>query len=210
MLKTERLRGLTEDIMIKINLMLGDEKKNKIFDLITEAETLLKKRKMEEAKEEYEKTFKYGYEGAYFLGQFYFSKTDYKNAEKYFLLAYDKAKIYESLYYLGKLKEMKNKKSEAEIIFKFGETVGNMNCIQALAKLKYNNGEESEAENLFLKGYEFGNAEAVLSLMNYYENKGNFNQSKEVAESLIGSTNRAFFNYTSDIEEIALETINTY
>ena len=46
--------------------------------------------------------------------------------------------------------------------------------------------------------------------MNYYENKGNFNQSKEVAESLIGSTNRAFFNYTSDIEEIALETINTY
>ena len=85
-----------------------------------------------------------------------------------------------------------------------------MNCIQALAKLKYNNGEESEAENLFLKGYEFGNAEAVLSLMNYYENKGNFNQSKEVAESLIGSTNRAFFNYTSDIEEIALETINTY
>ena len=50
-------------MMLKIELMLGNARENKLFELINNADSLIRIKKYEEAKREYEKSLEYGFEG---------------------------------------------------------------------------------------------------------------------------------------------------
>ena len=47
------MNGIDDEIMLKIDLMLGNENENKKFELIDEADSLIRINKYEEAKKKY-------------------------------------------------------------------------------------------------------------------------------------------------------------
>lgn len=57
---------ITEELMLRISYMLGNERENKFFELINNADNLIRVKKYEEAKIEYEKSLEYSVEGIIF------------------------------------------------------------------------------------------------------------------------------------------------
>lgn len=180
-----KMNGIDDEIMLKIDLMLGDENENKKFELIDEADSLIRINKYEEAKKKYEKLLEYGFEGYYFLGNMYKFLDNNSEAMKYYEIAYKKGNMGMAAYKIGNVYEEKNNKLEAKKWYQAGINAGNSQSASTLGMLEISEGNEEKAKELFLRGIEQKNAEAILGMMGYYHKKGNDKKIKELAKKIL-------------------------
>ena len=180
-----KMNGIDDEIMLKIDLMLGDENENKKFELIDEADSLMRINKYEEAKKKYEKLLEYGFEGYYFLGNMYKFLDNNSEAMKYYEIAYKKGNIGMAAYKIGNIYEEENNKLEAKKWYQAGINAGNSQSASTLGMLEISEGNEEKAKKLFLRGIEQKNAEAILGMMGYYQKKGNDKKIKELAKKIL-------------------------
>ena len=180
-----KMNGIDDEIMLKIDLMLGDENENKKFELINEADSLIRINKYEEAKKKYEKLLEYGFEGYYFLGNMYKFLDNNSEAMKYYEIAYKKGNMGMAAYKIGNIYEEENNKLEAKKWYQAGINAGNSQSASTLGMLEISEGNEEKAKKLFLRGIEQKNAEAILGMMGYYQKKGNDKKIKELAKKIL-------------------------
>ena len=180
-----KMNGIDDEIMLKIDLMLGDENENKKFELIDEADSLIRINKYEEAKKKYEKLLEYGFEGYYFLGNMYKFLDNNSEAMKYYEIAYKKGNMGMAAYKIGNIYEEENNKLEAKKWYQAGINAGNLQSASTLGMLEISEGNEEKAKELFLRGIEQKNAEAILGMMGYYQKKGNDKKIKELAKKIL-------------------------
>lgn len=180
-----KMNGIDDEIMLKIDLMLGDENENKKFELINEADSLIRINKYEEAKKKYEKLLEYGFEGYYFLGNMYKFLDNNSEAMKYYEIAYKKGNMGMAAYKIGNIYEEENNKLEAKKWYQAGINAGNLQSASTLGMLEISEGNEEKAKELFLRGIEQKNAEAILGMMGYYQKKGNDKKIKELAKKIL-------------------------
>ena len=180
-----KMNGIDDEIMLKIDLMLGDENENKKFELIDEADSLMRINKYEEAKKKYEKLLEYGFEGYYFLGNMYKFLDNNSEAMKYYEIAYKKGNMGMAAYKIGNIYEEENNKLEAKKWYQAGINAGNLQSASTLGMLEISEGNEEKAKELFLRGIEQKNAEAILGMMGYYQKKGNDKKIKELAKKIL-------------------------
>ena len=180
-----KMNGIDDEIMLKIDLMLGNENENKKFELIDEADSLIRINKYEEAKKKYEKLLEYGFEGYYFLGNMYKFLDNNSEAMKYYEIAYKKGNMGMAAYKIGNVYEEKNNKLEAKKWYQAGINAGNLQSASTLGMLEISEGNEEKAKELFLRGIEQKNAEAILGMMGYYQKKGNDKKIKELAKKIL-------------------------
>lgn len=180
-----KMNGIDDEIMLKIDLMLGDENENKKFELIDEADSLMRINKYEEAKKKYEKLLEYGFEGYYFLGNMYKFLDNNSEAMKYYEIAYKKGNMGMAVYKIGNIYEEENNKLEAKKWYQAGVNAGNLQSASTLGMLEISEGNEEKAKELFLRGIEQKNAEAILGMMGYYQKKGNDKKIKELAKKIL-------------------------
>ena len=185
MFEKNKMNGIDDEIMLKINLMLGNENENKKFELIDEADSLIRINKYEEAKKKYEKSLEYGFEGYYFLGNMYKFLDNNSEAMKYYEIAYKKGNMGMAAYKIGNIYEEKNNKLEAKKWYQVGINAGNSQSASTLGMLEISEGNEEKAKELFLRGIEQKNAEAILGMMGYYQKKGNDKKIKELAKKIL-------------------------
>ena len=185
MFEKNKMNGIDDEIMLKINLMLGNENENKKFELIDEADSLIRINKYEEAKKKYEKSLEYGFEGYYFLGNMYKFLDNNSEAMKYYEIAYKKGNMGMAAYKIGNVYEEKNNKLEAKKWYQAGINAGNSQSASTLGMLEISEGNEEKAKELFLRGIEQKNAEAILGMMGYYQKKGNDKKIKELAKKIL-------------------------
>ena len=180
-----KMNGIDDEIMLKIDLMLGDENENKKFELIDEADSLIRINKYEEAKKKYEKSLEYGFEGYYFLGNMYKFLDNNSEAMKYYEIAYKKGNMGMAAYKIGNIYEEENNKLEAKKWYQAGINAGNSQSASTLGMLEISEDNEEKAKELFLRGIEQKNAEAILGMMGYYQKKGNDKKIKELAKKIL-------------------------
>ena len=180
-----KMNGIDDEIMLKIDLMLGNENENKKFELIDEADSLIRINKYEEAKKKYEKLLEYGFEGYYFLGNMYKFLDNNSEAMKYYEIAYKKGNMGMAAYKIGNVYEEKNNKLEAKKWYQVGINAGNSQSSSTLGMLEISEDNEEKAKELFLRGIEQKNAEAILGMMGYYQKKGNDKKIKELAKKIL-------------------------
>lgn len=180
-----KMNGIDDEIILKIDLMLGNENENKKFELIDEADSLIRINKYEEAKKKYEKLLEYGFEGYYFLGNMYKFLDNNSEAMKYYEIAYKKGNMGMAAYKIGNIYEEENNKLEAKKWYQAGTNVGNLQSASTLGMLEISEGNEEKAKELFLKGIEQKNSEAILGMMGYYQKKGNDKKIKELAKKIL-------------------------
>ena len=180
-----KMNGIDDEIMLKIDLMLGNENENKKFELIDEADSLMRINKYEEAKKKYEKLLEYGFEGYYFLGNMYKFLDNNSEAMKYYEIAYKKGNMGMAAYKIGNIYEEENNKLEAKKWYQAGINAGNSQSASTLGMLEISEGNEEKAKELFLRGIEQKNAEAILGMMGYYQKKGNDKKIKELAKKIL-------------------------
>ena len=180
-----KMNGIDDEIMLKIDLMLGNENENKKFELIDEADSLIRINKYEEAKKKYEKLLEYGFEGYYFLGNMYKFLNNNSEAMKYYEIAYKKGNMGMAAYKIGNIYEEENNKLEAKKWYQAGINAGNLQSASTLGMLEISEGNEEKAKELFLRGIEQKNAEAILGMMGYYQKKGNDKKIKELAKKIL-------------------------
>ena len=180
-----KMNGIDDEIMLKIDLMLGNENENKKFELIDEADSLMRINKYEEAKKKYEKLLEYGFEGYYFLGNMYKFLDNNSEAMKYYEIAYKKGNMGMAAYKIGNIYEEENNKLEAKKWYQAGINAGNLQSASTLGMLEISEGNEEKAKELFLRGIEQKNAEAILGMMGYYQKKGNDKKIKELAKKIL-------------------------
>ena len=185
MFEKNKMNGIDDEIMLKINLMLGNENENKKFELIDEADSLIRINKYEEAKKKYEKLLEYGFEGYYFLGNMYKFLDNNSEAMKYYEIAYKKGNMGMAAYKIGNIYEEENNKLEAKKWYQAGINAGNLQSASTLGMLEISEGNEEKAKELFLRGIEQKNAEAILGMMGYYQKKGNDKKIKELAKKIL-------------------------
>ena len=185
MFEKNKMNGIDDEIMLKINLMLGNENENKKFELIDEADSLIRINKYEEAKKKYEKLLEYGFEGYYFLGNMYKFLDNNSEAMKYYEIAYKKGNMGMAAYKIGNIYEEKNNKLEAKKWYQVGINAGNSQSASTLGMLEISEDNEEKAKELFLRGIEQKNAEAILGMMGYYQKKGNDKKIKELAKKIL-------------------------
>lgn len=185
MFEKNKMNGIDDEIMLKINLMLGNENENKKFELIDEADSLIRINKYEEAKKKYEKSLEYGFEGYYFLGNMYKFLDNNSEAMKYYEIAYKKGNMGMAAYKIGNIYEEKNNKLEAKKWYQVGINAGNSQSASTLGMLEISEDNEEKAKELFLRGIEQKNAEAILGMMDYYQKKGNDKKIKELAKKIL-------------------------
>lgn len=185
MFEKNKMNGIDDEIMLKINLMLGDKNENRKFELIDEADSLIRINKYEEAKKRYEKLLEYGFEGYYFLGNMYKFLGNNSEAMKYYEIAYKKGNIGMAAYKIGNIYEEENNRTEAKKWYQMGIEAGNSQSASTLGMLEISEGNEEKAKELFLKGIEQKNAEAILGMMDYYQKKGNNKKIKELAKRIL-------------------------
>ena len=181
----DKMNGIDDEIMLKIDLMLGNENENKKFELIDEADSLIRINKYEEAKKKYEKLLEYGFEGYYFLGNMYKFLDNNSEAMKYYEIAYKKGNMGMAAYKIGNIYEEENNKLEAKKWYQAGTNAGNLQSASTLGMLEMSEGNEEKAKELFLRGIEQKNAEAILGMMGYYQKKGNDKKIKELAKTIL-------------------------
>ena len=180
-----KMNGIDDEIMLKIDLMLGNENENKKFELIDEADSLIRINKYEEAKKKYEKLLEYGFEGYYFLGNMYKFLDNNSEAMKYYEIAYKKGNMGMAAYKIGNIYEEENNKLEAKKWYQAGINAGNSQSASTLGMLEISEDNEEKAKELFLRGIEQKNAEAILGMMGYYQKKGNDKKIKELAKKIL-------------------------
>ncbi len=180
-----KMNGIDDEIILKIDLMLGNENENKKFELIDEADSLIRINKYEEAKKKYEKLLEYGFEGYYFLGNMYKFLDNNSEAMKYYEIAYKKGNMGMAAYKIGNIYEEENNKLEAKKWYQAGINAGNLQSASTLGMLEISEGNEEKAKELFLRGIEQKNAEAILGMMGYYQKKGNDKKIKELAKKIL-------------------------
>ena len=185
MFEKNKMNGIDDEIMLKINLMLGNENENKKFELIDEADSLIRINKYEEAKKKYEKSLEYGFEGYYFLGNMYKFLDNNSEAMKYYEIAYKKGNMGMAAYKIGNIYEEENNKLEAKKWYQAGINAGNSQSASTLGMLEISEDNEEKAKELFLRGIEQKNAEAILGMMDYYQKKGNDKKIKELAKKIL-------------------------
>ena len=185
MFEKNKMNGIDDEIMLKINLMLGNENENKKFELIDEADSLIRINKYEEAKKKYEKSLEYGFEGYYFLGNMYKFLDNNSEAMKYYEIAYKKGNMGMAAYKIGNIYEEENNKLEAKKWYQAGINAGNSQSASTLGMLEISEDNEEKAKELFLRGIEQKNAEAILGMMGYYQKKGNDKKIKELAKKIL-------------------------
>ena len=180
-----KMKGIDDEIMLKTNLMLGNEKENKIFELIDEAESLIRINKYDEARGKYEKSLEYGFEGYYFLGNMYKFLNNDVEAMKYYEIAYKKGNMGMAAYKIGNIYEEENNKLEAKKWYQIGINSGNLLSLSSLGLLLKNEGNEKIAKELFLKGANQKNTEAIAGLIGYYQKTGEDKKVKELAKRIL-------------------------
>ena len=180
-----KMNGIDDEIMLKIDLMLGDENENKKFELIDEADSLMRINKYEEAKKKYEKLLEYGFEGYYFLGNMYKFLDNNSEAMKYYEIAYKKGNMGMAAYKIGNIYEEENNKLEAKKWYQIGINSGNLLSLSSLGLLLKNEGNEKIAKELFLKGANQKNTEAIAGLIGYYQKTGEDKKVKELAKRIL-------------------------
>ena len=185
MFEKNKMNGIDDEIMLKINLLLGNENENKKFELIDEADSLIRINKYEEAKKKYEKSLEYGFEGYYFLGNMYKFLDNNSEAMKYYEIAYKKGNMGMAAYKIGNIYEEENNKLEAKKWYQVGINAGNSQSASTLGMLEISEDNEEKAKELFLRGIEQKNAEAILGMMGYYQKKGNDKKIKELAKKIL-------------------------
>ena len=185
MFEKNKMNGIDDEIMLKIDLMLGNKNENKKFELIDEADSLIRINKYEEAKKKYEKSLEYGFEGYYFLGNMYKFLDNNSEAMKYYEIAYKKGNMGMAAYKIGNIYEEKNNKLEAKKWYQVGINAGNSQSASTLGMLEISEDNEEKAKELFLRGIEQKNAEAILGMMGYYQKKGNDKKIKELAKKIL-------------------------
>ena len=180
-----KMNGIDDEIMLKIDLMLGNENENKKFELIDEADSLIRINKYEEAKKKYEKLLEYGFEGYYFLGNMYKFLDNNSESMKYYEIAYKKGNMGMAAYKIGNIYEEENNKLEAKKWYQIGINSGNLLSLSSLGLLLKNEGNEKIAKELFLKGANQKNTEAIAGLIGYYQKTGEDKKVKELAKRIL-------------------------
>ena len=202
------MNQISDEMMLKIGLMLGDKRQNRLFESINNADSLIRIKKYEEAKREYEKSLEYGFEGNYFLGNMYSELNKEAEALKYYKIACEKGKIGIAAYKIGNIYEENNNFIEAKKWYQIGIDLGDSQSLVSLGTLEMKEGNDKEAKELFLKGTNKKNAEAILGMIAYYEKNNDIQKAKEMKEKII--TEKGLYYNDSDIQYAALLAILPY
>lgn len=208
MLEKKEMNQISDEMMLKIGLMLGDKRQNKLFESINNADSLIRIKKYEEAKREYEKSLEYGFEGNYFLGNMYSELNKETEALKYYKIACEKGKIGIAAYKIGNIYEANNNFIEAKKWYQIGIDLDDSQSLVSLGTLEMKEGNDKEAKELFLKGTNKKNAEAILGMIAYYQKNNNVQKAKEMKEKII--TEKGLYYNDSDIQYAALLAILPY
>ena len=208
MLEKKEMNQISDEMMLKIGLMLGDKRQNRLFESINNADSLIRIKKYEEAKREYEKSLEYGFEGNYFLGNMYGELNKEAEALKYYKIACEKGKIGIAAYKIGNIYEENNNFIEAKKWYQIGIDLGDSQSLVSLGTLEMKEGNDKEAKELFLKGTNKKNAEAILGMIAYYQKNNDVQKAKEMKEKII--TEKGLYYNDSDIQYAALLAILPY
>ena len=208
MLGKHKMYEITEELMLRISYMLGNEKENKFFELINNADNLIRVKKYEEAKIEYEKSLEYSVEGNYFLGNMYNEMKDKITAIRYYKIAYESGKMGVAAHKIGNIYEESNDISEAKKWYQIGINLDNSQSLVSLGNIEIKEGNEKEAINLFFKGADKKNAEAMFKIVEYYKEMSNIESLKEIAEKII-TENGLYYN-NMDLYYTTLQIILPY
>ena len=200
-----KMNGIDDEVMLKIDLMLGDDNENKKFELIDEADSLMRINKYKEAKEKYEKSLEYGFEGYYLLGNMYKFLGNNSEAMKYYEIAYKKGNMGMAAYKIGNIYEEKDNKAEAKKWYQAGMDVGNSQSVSTLGMLEIDEGNSEKAKELFLRGIKQKNAEAILGMMGYYQKKGDNKKIQELAKRILEE--KGLFYNSSNLNNIAIKVL---
>lgn len=208
MLGKNKMYQISDEMILKIDLMLGGERENRLFETINNTDNLIRIRKYEEAKKEYEKFLEYSFEGNYFLGTMYDELDNKAEALKYYKIAYEKGKMGISAYKIGNIYEENNNIIEAKKWYQIGIDLGDSQSLVSLGTLEMKEGNDEEAKELFLKGTNKKNAEAILGMIAYYQKNNDVQKAKEMKEKII--TEKGLYYNDSDIQYAALLAILPY
>ena len=171
MLEKNKMYQISDEMMLKIGLMLGGERENRLFESINNADSLIRIRKYEEAKKEYEKFLEYSFDGNYFLGTMYDKLDNKAEALKYYKIAYEKGKMGISTYKIGNIYEENNNIIEAKKWYQIGIDLDDSQSLVSLGEIKLKESNDEDAKELFLKGIDKKNAEAMLGMIAYYKKR---------------------------------------
>ena len=208
MLGKNKMYQISDEMILKIDLMLGGERENRLFETINNTDNLIRIRKYEEAKKEYEKFLEYSFEGNYFLGTMYDELDNKAEALKYYKIAYEKGKMGISAYKIGNIYEENNNIIEAKKWYQIGIDLGDSQSLVSLGTLEMKEGNDEEAKELFLKGTNKKNAEAILGMIAYYQKNNDVQKAKEMKEKII--TEKGLYYNDSDIQYAALLAVLPY
>ena len=208
MLEKNKMYQISDEMMLKIGLMLGGERENRLFESINNADSLIRIRKYEEAKKEYEKFLEYSFDGNYFLGTMYDKLDNKAEALKYYKIAYEKGKMGISTYKIGNIYEENNNIIEAKKWYQIGIDLDDSQSLVSLGEIKLKESNDEDAKGLFLKGIDKKNAEAMLGMIAYYKKKNNDKKAKEIAEKIISE--KGLFYNDVDLYSTALQIVKIY
>ena len=152
MLGKNKMYQISDEMILKIGLMLGGERENRLFETINDTDNLIRIRKYEEAKKEYEKFLEYSFEGNYFLGTMYDELDNKAEALKYYKIAYEKGKMGISAYKIGNIYEENNNIIEAKKWYQIGIDLDDSQSLVSLGEIKLKESNDEDAKGLFLKG----------------------------------------------------------
>ena len=208
MLGKNKMYQISDEMILKIGLMLGGERENRLFETINDTDNLIRIRKYEEAKKEYEKFLEYSFEGNYFLGTMYDELDNKAEALKYYKIAYEKGKMGISAYKIGNIYEENNNIIEAKKWYQIGIDLDDSQSLVSLGEIKLKESNDEDAKGLFLKGIDKKNAEALLGMIAYYKKKNNDKKAKEIAEKIISE--KGLFYNDVDLYSTALQIVKIY
>ncbi len=208
MLKKNKMYQISDEMMLKIGLMLGGERENRLFESINNTDSLIRIRKYEEAKKEYEKFLEYSFEGNYFLGTMYDKLDNKAEALKYYKIAYEKGKMGISAYKIGNIYEENNNIIEAKKWYQIGIDLDDSQSLVSLGEIKLKESNDEDAKELFLKGIDKKNAEAMLGMVAYYKKKNNDKKAREMAERIISEKGLLYNDV--DLYNTALQVVKIH
>lgn len=208
MLNKNKIYGITDEMIMKINFMLGNKRENKLFELINKADNFVRIKKYEEAKKIYEKSLEYGFEGNYFLGNMYNELNNKNEAIKYYEIAYEKGKIGIASYKIGDIYEQNNNIIEAEKWYQTGIELNDSQSLVSLGKLEFKRGNDKKARELFLKGIDKKNAIAIIGMLSYYQKVNENKKVKEMAERI--RTEKGLYYNDATLNATAIEVLKFY
>lgn len=178
-LNKKGVENIDEDMLLKIKYMLGNKKKQKIFEHLNKADNFILKKQYNEAEKEYLEAIKYDKKIKYYLGNLYEIYT--KDMEKAIKIYKETVKMEEKRAFmsLGNIYLKQKNMEEAMKWVKEGARKNDSDSQCVIGRSLQLQGKMGEAYKYYLKAAKQKNIIGIERVIEYYYIKKDYEKEKE-------------------------------